>query len=37
MAIEQLFLMKTTQALLYNYKQLPIQQMLDFDILCGMC
>lgn len=27
---------KTTQALFYNYKQLPIQRMLDFDFLCGM-
>ncbi|KAJ1692053.1 hypothetical protein LUZ63_008751 [Rhynchospora breviuscula] len=25
----------TTQALFYNYKQLPIQRMLDFDFLCG--
>ncbi|KAF5197934.1 Atp-citrate synthase beta chain protein [Thalictrum thalictroides] len=22
-------------ALFYNYKQLPIQRMLDFDFLCG--
>ncbi|KAE8711915.1 ATP-citrate synthase beta chain protein 1 [Hibiscus syriacus] len=26
---------RTTQALFYNYKQLPIQRMLDFDFLCG--
>lgn len=25
----------TTQALFYNYKQNPIQRMLDFDYLCG--
>jgi len=35
MATGQLF-SKTTQALFYNYKQLPIQRMLDFDFLCGM-
>nr|GME20158.1 ATP-citrate synthase beta chain protein 2 [Ipomoea batatas] len=34
MATGQLF-SKTTQALFYNYKQLPIQLMLDFDFLCG--
>ncbi|XP_051128354.1 uncharacterized protein LOC127249542 isoform X1 [Andrographis paniculata] len=34
MASGQLF-SKTTQALFYNYKQLPIQRMLDFDFLCG--
>ncbi|GFQ07724.1 ATP-citrate synthase beta chain protein 2 [Phtheirospermum japonicum] len=34
MATGQLF-SKTTQALFYNYKQLPIQRMLDFDFLCG--
>nr|CAD1833156.1 unnamed protein product [Ananas comosus var. bracteatus] len=26
---------RSTQALFYNYKQLPIQRMLDFDFLCG--
>lgn len=35
MATGQLF-SKTTQALFYNYKQLPIQRMLDFDFLCGV-
>jgi hypothetical protein len=35
MATGQLF-SRTTQALFYNYKQLPIQRMLDFDFLCGM-
>ncbi|KAM3330372.1 hypothetical protein ACQJBY_026958 [Aegilops geniculata] len=34
MAMGQIF-SKTTQALFYNYKQLPIQRMLDFDFLCG--
>lgn len=34
MATGQLF-SQTTQALFYNYKQLPIQRMLDFDFLCG--
>ncbi|KAG6726289.1 hypothetical protein I3842_02G073900 [Carya illinoinensis] len=34
MATGQLF-SRTTQALFYNYKQLPIQRMLDFDVLCG--
>ncbi|XP_039001668.1 ATP-citrate synthase beta chain protein 2-like [Hibiscus syriacus] len=34
MATGQLF-SGTTQALFYNYKQLPIQRMLDFDFLCG--
>ncbi|XP_062108796.1 ATP-citrate synthase beta chain protein 2-like [Humulus lupulus] len=34
MATGQLF-SRTTQALFYNYKQLPIQWMLDFDFLCG--
>ncbi|XP_054820159.1 ATP-citrate synthase beta chain protein 1-like [Prosopis cineraria] len=34
MATGQLF-SRSTQALLYNYKQLPIQSMLDFDFLCG--
>ncbi|GJW47673.1 ATP-citrate synthase beta chain protein 2 [Tanacetum coccineum] len=33
MATGQLF-SRTTQALFYNYKQLPIQRMLDFDLLC---
>ncbi|XP_074291872.1 ATP-citrate synthase beta chain protein 1-like isoform X2 [Silene latifolia] len=33
MSTGQLF-SKTTQALFYNYKQLPIQRMLDFDFLC---
>lgn len=35
MATGQLF-SQTTQALFYNYKQLPIQRMLDFDFLCGV-
>ena len=35
MAAGQLF-SRTTQALFYNYKQLPIQRMLDFDFLCGV-
>lgn len=35
MATGQLF-SRTTQALFYNYKQLPIQRMLDFDFLCGV-
>ncbi|KAJ1380588.1 Succinyl-CoA synthetase-like [Sesbania bispinosa] len=26
---------RNTQALFYNYTQLPIQRMLDFDFLCG--
>ncbi|CAN6933342.1 unnamed protein product, partial [Brassica oleracea] len=34
MATGQLF-SRTTQALFYNYKQLPVQRMLDFDFLCG--
>uniref|UniRef100_A0A0D6R5U4 ATP citrate synthase n=1 Tax=Araucaria cunninghamii TaxID=56994 RepID=A0A0D6R5U4_ARACU len=34
MASGQIF-SRTTQALFYNYKQLPIQRMLDFDFLCG--
>ncbi|WZZ36684.1 hypothetical protein YC2023_020085 [Brassica napus] len=34
MATGQLF-SRTTQALFYNYKQLPIQRTLDFDFLCG--
>eukprot|EP00252_Welwitschia_mirabilis_P005143 TRINITY_DN1557_c0_g1_i2.p1 TRINITY_DN1557_c0_g1~~TRINITY_DN1557_c0_g1_i2.p1 ORF type:complete len:609 (-),score=124.28 TRINITY_DN1557_c0_g1_i2:392-2218(-) len=34
MATGQLF-SRSTQALFYNYKQLPIQRMLDFDFLCG--
>ncbi|KAK1293923.1 ATP-citrate synthase beta chain protein 1 [Acorus calamus] len=34
MASGQLF-SRNTQALFYNYKQLPIQRMLDFDFLCG--
>ncbi|KAL1334935.1 hypothetical protein AAHE18_11G213100 [Arachis hypogaea] len=34
MATGQLF-SSNTQALFYNYKQLPIQRMLDFDFLCG--
>lgn len=32
--IGQLF-SKDTQAILYNYKQKPVQRMLDFDFLCG--
>ena len=35
MATGQLF-SRNTQALFYNYKQLPIQRMLDFDFLCGL-
>ena len=35
MATGQLF-SRTTQGFFYNYKQLPIQRMLDFDFLCGM-
>lgn len=35
MATGQLF-SRNTQALFYNYKQLPIQRMLDFDFLCGV-
>ena len=35
MATGQLF-SRTTQALFYNYKQSPVQRMLDFDFLCGM-
>ncbi|XP_028785301.1 ATP-citrate synthase beta chain protein 1-like [Neltuma alba] len=34
MVTGQLF-SRSTQALFYNYKQLPIQRMLDFDFLCG--
>jgi ATP citrate (pro-S)-lyase len=34
MATGQLF-SRTTQSLFYNFKQLPIQRMLDFDFLCG--
>ncbi|CAL0300970.1 unnamed protein product [Lupinus luteus] len=34
MATGQLF-SRTTQALFYNYKEFPIQRMLDFDFLCG--
>ncbi|XP_039128521.1 ATP-citrate synthase beta chain protein 1 [Dioscorea cayenensis subsp. rotundata] len=34
MASGQLF-SRNSQALFYNYKQLPIQRMLDFDFLCG--
>ena len=26
---------KDTQAVFYNWKQKPIQRMLDFDYLCG--
>ncbi|KAI3767347.1 hypothetical protein L2E82_17442 [Cichorium intybus] len=29
--------LSSTQALFYNYKQLPIQRMLDFDFLCAAC
>lgn len=35
MATGQIF-SRNTQALFYNYKQLPIQRMLDFDFLCGL-
>lgn len=31
---QQLF-SKNTQALLYNYKDVPIQSMLDFDYVSG--
>lgn len=34
MATGQLF-SRSTQALFYNYKQSPVQRMLDFDFLCG--
>lgn len=34
MVTGQLF-SRTTQALFYNYKQSPVQRMLDFDFLCG--
>ncbi|RRT84817.1 hypothetical protein B296_00003201, partial [Ensete ventricosum] len=34
MATGQIF-SQNTQALFYNYKQLPVQRMLDFDFLCG--
>ncbi len=34
MTTGQLF-SRTTQALFYNYKQSPVQRMLDFDFLCG--
>ncbi|XP_076931803.1 ATP-citrate synthase beta chain protein 2-like [Bidens hawaiensis] len=34
MATGQIF-SRTTQALFYNYKQLPSQRMLDFDFLLG--
>ncbi|MED6138315.1 ATP-citrate synthase beta chain protein 1 [Stylosanthes scabra] len=34
MATGQLF-SRNTQALFYNYKQLPVQRMLDFDFVCG--
>ncbi|EFJ06573.1 hypothetical protein SELMODRAFT_162315 [Selaginella moellendorffii] len=34
MATGQLF-SRTTQALFYNYKQSPVQRMLDYDFLCG--
>ncbi|KAI3498888.1 hypothetical protein L1887_34674 [Cichorium endivia] len=34
MATGQLF-SRTIEALFYNYKQLQIQRMLDFDFLCG--
>ncbi|MED6130368.1 ATP-citrate synthase beta chain protein 1 [Stylosanthes scabra] len=34
MATGQLF-SRNTKALFYNYKQLPIQRMLDFDFVCG--
>ncbi|CAI5518151.1 unnamed protein product [Closterium sp. Naga37s-1] len=34
MSTGQLF-SKNTQALFYNYKQNPVQRMLDFDFLCG--
>eukprot|EP00271_Cylindrocystis_brebissonii_P019819 TRINITY_DN623_c0_g1_i1.p1 TRINITY_DN623_c0_g1~~TRINITY_DN623_c0_g1_i1.p1 ORF type:complete len:609 (-),score=120.98 TRINITY_DN623_c0_g1_i1:354-2180(-) len=34
MATGQLF-SRTTQALFYNFKQNPVQRMLDFDFLCG--
>ncbi|KAH8937216.1 hypothetical protein BDL97_16G015200 [Sphagnum fallax] len=34
MSTGQLF-SRTTQSLFYNYKQSPVQRMLDFDFLCG--
>ncbi|KAJ7544519.1 hypothetical protein O6H91_09G081600 [Diphasiastrum complanatum] len=34
MSTGQLF-SRSTQALFYNYKQSPVQRMLDFDFLCG--
>ncbi|CAN6576093.1 unnamed protein product [Malus baccata var. baccata] len=34
MATGQLF-SRTTQALFYNYKKLPVQPILDFNFLCG--
>jgi hypothetical protein len=34
MSTGQLFY-RTTHALFYNYKQSPVQRMLDFDFLCG--
>ncbi|KAI7836807.1 hypothetical protein COHA_009351 [Chlorella ohadii] len=33
-AVGQLF-SRDTQAIFYNWKQLPVQRMLDFDFLCG--
>ena len=27
----------TTQAIFYNWKPNPVQRMLDFDYLCGVC
>nr|XP_043609417.1 ATP-citrate synthase beta chain protein 1-like isoform X2 [Erigeron canadensis] len=35
MAVGRQLFSHTTQALVYYYKQLPIQNMLDFDFLCG--
>jgi ATP citrate (pro-S)-lyase len=26
---------KETQAIFFNYKQNPVQRMLDYDFLCG--
>ena len=34
MALGQIF-SKHTQAIFYNWKQNPVQRMLDFDFLCG--
>jgi ATP citrate (pro-S)-lyase len=28
---------KDTQSIFFNFKQKPVQRMLDFDFLCGAC